>query len=194
MDTAKHIDALRSASLEMEDYLRRNGGYSRDCARVNNAIQRGRKTGIAILFDERGEMEVVDLNGGSKHIHVTKEGEHVTVETNFEGRHNPGPSKEHTDNPQRNAIELSSAYEQMGGENWEKAKAQSHERENVTKGHFPSQVHEGARTLAKKQPTGDAARLAKENAAKEKAYRADAIARNERIAAAMKERSTQIHR
>ncbi|MEK4034118.1 hypothetical protein WOC76_13370 [Methylocystis sp. IM3] len=183
-NTLKHIEALQAASLELESQLRASGQYSRDCNRVNDAITRGDKRGIALLWGREGKMEIVDLNGGSKHCAVKEtDGNGVTVEHDFPTWTNEQRREEST----RIMEEGAESYKQMGGTEWEKAAAHSYEPGNRTAGRFEPQ------SLAK-NPTGDAARLAKENAAKEKAYRADAIARNERIFAAMKERSAQIHR
>jgi hypothetical protein len=100
-----------------------------------------------------------------------------------------GPDEKHQRETQRIVEEGASSYEQMGGEEFAKAAARSHEPGKKTEGKFPP------------VNTADAARLNAElkakqtaNAAKEKAYRADAVARNERIFAAMKERSNAIHR
>jgi hypothetical protein len=188
MSNLKHIEALQQASLELESQLRANGRYSKDCNRLNDALTRGQKSGVALLWGADGKLEVVSLNNGADHVSVTDEGEHVTV-THAE-HPNPGPEEKRKNETNKIVEEGASAYEQMGGKNWEQAKANSHVRENETKGRFEPQSH-----------AKDAARLNAElkakqtaNAAKEKAYRADAIARNERIFADMKQRSAEIHK
>ncbi|WP_363347433.1 hypothetical protein [Methylocystis echinoides] len=190
LDTLKHVRAMQETSMALESQLRDAGAYTRDCARVYDAIARGHKSGIALLWGADGKMEIVDLNGGSKHVSVTDEGEHVTIETNFEGWHNPGREEKRRDDTSKITTEAGEApYRQVAGEEFAKGSARSHERENATKGRFEPQTHAADKALAvrlaekRKQMTADAKR-----------FTAEQYARNERIAAAMKERSAQIHR
>ncbi len=191
-DTQKHIDAMLQTSLALEEQARR---YTKDCDRVSDAITRGDKSGVALLWGRDGKMEIVDLNGGSKHVCVKEtDGNGVTVEHNFPTWTNEQRSEKQPDGTRKIVEEAGASYEAMGGENFQKAVAQSHERENATKGRFDPVSHEGpARSLAKAQTTGDAAKQ-KAMAADTKRFNEQQYARNERIFAAMKERSAQIHR
>lgn len=179
---------MQQTALALENEARANGRYSKDCNRVNDAIVRGQKSGVALLWDAAGKLEVVDLNGGSKLCDVTETGANgVTVEHNFATWNNPGRSKQHRDETKRIVEEGEESYEQLHHENFKKAAARSHERENETSGKFEPQSHEG------RNPVGDATRMARElkakqdrNSARERSYRADAIERNEAIAATQK--------
>jgi hypothetical protein len=172
LDTRKHIDSMIQTSLALEAEARANGRYSKDCSRVNDAIARGQKSGVALLWDAAGRLEIVDLNGGSERVHVTDEGEHVSIEHNFEGQ-----SKQRKEETSRVVAEAAEEpYTQMNGEEWEKAKAKSHEP--------------GAKVAGKVAPvnTTDAALVAKRKAmtADAKRFTAASIKRNEEIAARQK--------
>jgi hypothetical protein len=100
-----------------------------------------------------------------------------------------GPDEKHQRETQRIVEEGASSYEQMGGGEFAKAAARSHEPGNKTEGKFPP------------VNTADAARLNAElkakqdrNTADAKRFAAEQFARNERIAAMQKERSAAIHR
>jgi hypothetical protein len=185
LDTKRHIEAMQETAMALEAEARAVGQYSRDCAHVNDALTRGGKSGVALLWDAAGNLEVVSLNNGADHVQVTDEGEHVTIETNFEGW-NTAPKE--TKEPHH--IEGTLAYTQVNQESFKSMAAESHKRANETKGRFePVNM------------AGDKARLAAELKAKQDRNTADAkrfnqeqYARNERIAAAMKERSAQIHK
>lgn len=183
IDTKRHIDSMIQTSLALEAEARAAGRYSKDCNRLNDALTRGQKRGVALLWGADGKLEVVSLNNGADHVHVSDEGEHVTV-THAE-HYNPGPEEKRKEETE----EASAPYQQMGGEEFNKAASRSHEVGNKTAGKF-APVN-----------TADAARIARELKAKQERNTADAKAfarsqmeRNERIAAAMKERSAQIHR
>ncbi len=171
MDTLKHIHAMQETAMALEKEARANGRYSRDCGRVNDAIVRGAKSGVALLWDSAGRLEVVSLNNGADHVSVTDEGEHVTIETNFEGWNNPGREEKHRDETNKMVEESQSAYRPMNEEEFKSAASKSHE----------------------KRSTADTARMNAElrkrqqmNSAKERSYRADAISRNEELAARAK--------
>jgi hypothetical protein len=103
MSTLKHIEALQSAALDLESQLRSAGAYSRDCAKVHDAITRGEKSGVALLWGADGKLEIVDLNGGSAFLNI-RETDHngVTVETDFSTFNIKGSrSEQHRDNTRR---------------------------------------------------------------------------------------------
>jgi hypothetical protein len=191
-NTRKHIEALQAASLELESQLRTNGRsrdcLTRDCDHVSDAVRRGMKSGFAMLFDESGEPEIIPLGANAGKVEVTK-GKHLD---NWGVTYNQaGPDEKHRDEASKMVTEASEApYRQTSGKNWEQAQTNSHTRENATKGRFQPANH-----------AKDAARLNAElkakqakNAADARAFTAEQFSRNERIAAAMKERSAQIHR
>jgi hypothetical protein len=193
MDTLKHVRAMQETALALEAEARANGRsrdcLTRDCDAVSDAVRRAMKSGFAMLFDESGEPEIIPLGANAGKVEVTK-GKHpdnwgVTYSQ-------AGPrSEKHRDETSKMVTEASEApYRQTSGKNWEQAQTNSHTRENETKGRFEPQSH-----------TKDAARLNAElkakqakNAADAKAFAAEQFSRNERIAAAMKERSNAIHR
>ncbi len=134
-----------------------------DSAKVRDAVKKG-KRGVALLFDEQGEMSVVQLG----------EGPDITVRK---------ASKEEAE------LGWLKSYEQNSGENFERSVAESHEHSNRMGNKFPPQVKLGAGDAA----AADAARIAAERKAKQAKMTADAkrfnqesFARNERIAAAGK--------
>jgi hypothetical protein len=191
-NTLKHIEALQAASLELESQLRANGRsrdcLTRDCDHVSDAVCRGMKSGFAMLFDESGEPEIIPLGANAGKVEVTK-GKHPD---NWGVTYNQAAprSEKHRDETSKIVEEGSESYKAMNGENFKAAAARSHERENETKGRFEPTNH-----------AKDAARLSAElkakqakNAADAKAFTDEQFSRNERIAAAMKERSNAIHR
>jgi hypothetical protein len=195
-NTLKHIEALQAASLELESQLRANGRsrdcITRDCDHVSDAVRRGMKSGFAMLFDESGEPEIIPLGANAGKVEVAKGKEPGHFKVSYgEAWHNPGREEKRRDETDRIATEASEApYRQTSGKNWEQAQANSHTRERETKGRFEPTSH-----------AKDAARLNAElkakqakNAADARAFAAEQFSRNERIAAAMKERSAQIHR
>lgn len=184
MTLKQDIDALQHAALSVEHGLRRGGYYNRDCNSFDALVRRGQKSGVALLWDADGRLEVVDLNGGSKHCAVKETDENgVTIEHDFPIWENSTRTEKHRDDTRKIVEEAGQAYEQMHAQNFKSATTRSHERENETKGRFNPQSH-----------STDAARMAAElkrredrNSAKERFYRADAIKRNEEIAARYKE-------
>jgi hypothetical protein len=176
LDTKCHIDSMIQTSLALEAEARAAGRYSKDCNRLNDALTRGQKSGVALLWGADGKLEVVSLNNGADHVHVTDEGEHVTV-THAE-HHNSGPEEKRREETE----EAPAPYEQASGKNWESAKANSHERENATKGRFEPQSH-----------AADAARI-RQMTADAKRFNDESYARNARIAAMQKAHSKAIHK
>jgi hypothetical protein len=163
-------------------------GFTADCETIDAVARRSKRSGVALLFDEAGNLdEVVSLNGGGEHVEVSSEGNRVHVAHSFPEWKNEPPRSEKQREDTKRVLEQTekSSYEQVGGEVFQKAAARFHEREIETKGRFNP-----VNTI------GDAARRAKQtaDAAKEKAIRAAGIQRSERIFAAMKERSAQIHK
>jgi hypothetical protein len=183
-NTLAHIEAMQKTALALEAEARANGRYSRDCNRLNDALTRGQKRGVALLWGADGKLEVVDLNGGADHVHVSDEGEHVTVA--HAEHHNPGPEEKRKNETNKIVEEASAPYKQMGGEEFASAASRSHQRGNETEGKFPPQSHH-------KAPTADAARL-RQMTADAKAFTASQFERNRRIAEAQKARSREIHR
>jgi hypothetical protein len=186
-NTLKHIEALQAASLELESQLRANGRsprdcFTRDCDAVSDAVRRGMKSGFAFLIGEDGEPEVIPLGEKAGKVEVTK-GKNPD---NWGVTYNQaGPrSEKQRDETSKIVEEGNESYKAMNGEEFSRAASRSHEVGNKTAGKFPP------------VNTADAARRAKqaENSRKERDYRADAVARNERIFAAMKERSAEIHK
>jgi hypothetical protein len=186
-NTLAHIQNLQAAAIDLESQLRNAGAYSRDCARVNDAITRGQKSGVALLWGADGKMEVVDLNGGSKHVNVREtDANGVVVEHDFSTWNVAGPDEAHSERTRGMTEQAEmSPYSQVSGETFKTAVAQSHERANAAGNNFPAQNIEG-----RKVSTADTARLAE----KRKAMTADArrfteeqFARNERFAAMQKE-------
>jgi hypothetical protein len=171
MSTLKHIEALQSAALDLESQLRSAGAFSRDCAKVHDAIARGTKSGVALLWGADGKLEIVDLNGGSAFLNI-RETDHngVTVETDFSTMNTAGPRKEqHRDTTRRMSEEASA------------------------KTYAPA--------TAEKPAAADAAKLAAERKATQdrntaiakREYQAG-IERTTLIAARMKEASAKIHK
>jgi hypothetical protein len=196
MTTLKdHVNALQQAALSVEDGLRRGGYYSRDCnsRALDTAIGRGKKHGFAMLFDANGEPEIIPLgdNAGSVEVTRGKNPDNWGVVYN-----QAGPEEGRRKETSRVVAEASEEpYAQASGENFKKAASRSHERSKETEGRFPPQVRSGP-----KPATADAARISAELKAKQARNAADARAftrsqfeRNEKIFAAMKERSNAIH-
>jgi hypothetical protein len=188
LDTLKHVRAMQETALALEAEARANGRYSKDCSRVNDAITRGHKSGVALLWDAAGRLEVVDLNGGAKHVQVTDEGEHVSIEHNFEGLHNPGREEKRRDETSKIVEEASAPYEQASGENFKRSVARSHERSKETEGRFEPVNMAGDKARVSAELKAKQAR----NAADAKAFTRSQFERNERIAAQMRAASDKI--
>jgi hypothetical protein len=171
MSTLKHIEALQSAALDLESQLRASGAYSRDCARVKDAIMRGQKSGVALLWDSDGKLEVVDLNGGSAFVHVRETDQngvvvvHDSATFNIEGSR----SAQHRDNTRRMAEETSAKP-------YAPATAEKHA------------AADAAKLAAERKATQD-----RNTAIAKREYQAG-IERTKLIAQRMKEASAKIHK
>lgn len=191
IDTKRHIEALQAASLELESQLRANRGlsrsrdcFTRDCDAVSDAVRRGMKSGFAFLIGEDGEPEVIPLGEKAGKVEVTK----GSKPDNWGVTYNQaGPrSEKQRDETSKIVEEGNESYKAMNGEEFSKAAARSHAPGQKTAGKFnPVQTAKDAARLAEKR---------KEMTADAKRFSAEQLARNERIAAAMKQRSAEIHR
>ena len=130
-------------------------------------------------------MEIVDLNGGRKHVAVRETGDNsVTIEHDFPTWEKPKREEQRRDETRKIVEEGEEAYETMGGETFQKAAARSHAPGAKTAGKFEPVHSEGP-----KRSTADAARLNAElrkrqqmNADKEKSIRLAAYQHNEELA------------
>jgi hypothetical protein len=110
LDTKRHLEAMIETSLALEDQLRKAGAYSKDCNRVHDAIARGQKSGVALLWDAAGRMEIVDLNGGREHVSVRETDENgLVVEHDFSTIKIEGPRSEQHRDTTRKMVEETSA-------------------------------------------------------------------------------------